>query len=143
MTGVFRPIVMGEDTSEVDEDELWIRKIASGTTPLNAGLELGWWPKKIEAKMTEYGEMVSTAQLSADGDVIKALHHSAVRGNISAIQMWLFNRRPAEWRDVKRIVVSGSAEAKPDMVQSTKMAALELLRENGIVAMQDIEISSE
>ena len=111
--------------AEMTPDEVWLSKISNGTPPLNAGLELGWSPMEIRRKMErpEMAELIMYAEMEADGQVITAVHKAAKAGNMTAAQFWLLNRRPDEWKDVKRIVVTDS----PAVPAATIAAGRELV----------------
>ena len=55
---------------------------------------------------------------------------------MAAITMVLFNRRADRWRDVKRIEVRTDATATINSTESAKAAAIALLADRGVDAMQ-------
>jgi hypothetical protein len=123
---------------EMTAKEEFLTLIAQGVAPINAGIQVSWSPAKTRAMLrdAEFAEMVKDMQDCADGEIVQALFSRAKLGNVSAIQMWLFNRKPDEWRDVKRIEVRSEHKVQIGMVESTKAAVLDLLRDQGVGAMQ-------
>lgn len=122
----------------IEECTRFLELIRSGVGPLNAGLEVGWSPAKTRRmlKQPDFAELVSDANDQLDENIQGALARAAQNGNMTAIQMWLYNRRPEEWRDVKRIEVHNQTEISIGVVASVKQAAAELLREHGPRALQ-------
>ena len=50
-----------------------------------------------------FAEEVSQAEMLADDEVENALYTAAVSGNVTACQVWLYNRRPDAWADRRNI----------------------------------------
>jgi len=123
---------------EIEECTRFLELVRMGVGPLNAGLEVGWSPAKTRRmlKQQEFGDLVADANDQLDENIQAALARAAQNGNMTAIQMWLYNRRPEEWRDVKRIEVHNQTEVSIGIVASVKQAAAELLREHGPKALQ-------
>jgi hypothetical protein len=118
--------------------EQFIEFVAHGVHPVNAGIQVGWSPAKTKAMMrdADFADMIQGATERANASVEEALYAKAVAGNVSAIQMWLFNREPDRWRDVKRIEVRSEHKVQIGMVESVKSGVLELLRGEGVEAIQ-------
>ena len=55
----------------------------------------------------EFAEAVSDAELDAIGKVVNALHEAATSGNVTAIQVFLYNRDPVNWKDKRNIQLGG------------------------------------
>lgn len=127
-----------DQTDELSQLEQWLDMISKGTPPLNAGVELGWTPRQVRdlCKQAEVIDLITMAQNLADGTVVKAMYDQAVRGNMTAIQTWLFNRRPEEWKDIKRVVVSGDLKVETSTIIAAKEAAKELLAAANVVDLQ-------
>jgi hypothetical protein len=106
---------------EMTAKEEFLTLIAQGVAPINAGIQVSWSPAKTRAMLrdAEFAEMVKDMQDCADGEIVQALFSRAKLGNVSAIQMWLFNRKPDEWRDVKRIEVRSEHKVQIGMRSST------------------------
>lgn len=118
--------------------EQFLELVAHGVHPVNAGIQVGWTPAKTKAMMrdAEFADLVSGATDRANATIEEALYVKAASGNVSAIQMWLFNREPERWRDVKRIEVRSDHRVQIGLVESVKTGVLELLNANGVEAMQ-------
>lgn len=118
--------------------EQFIEQIAVGVAPVNAGIAVGWSPAHVRKLMKddEFLDIIRGAQERANGTVEESLFNRAVAGNVAAMQMWLFNREPDRWRDVKRIEVRSEHRVTVAAVESVKSGVLELLREQGVGAMQ-------
>ncbi len=132
---------MPDQFDEMASRERFIELVAMGVSPVNAGIEVNWSPMQTKRKMKEpeFADIIQGALERANASVEEALYARALAGNVSAMQMWLFNREPDRWRDVKRIEVRSDHRVSIGMVESTKTAVLELLRENGVGAMQALE----
>ena len=50
---------------------------------------------------TEFQTAVNQAEMRANELVEDALFHSATNGNVTAMQVWLYNRNPEDWRDMR------------------------------------------
>jgi hypothetical protein len=86
---------------EMTARQEFIDKVSCGTSEFNAGIEVGWTPAKIRTMTADpdFRELVTFARELADGNVEGTLYRLAhEKGNMAAIQMWLFNRRPTVGR---------------------------------------------
>ncbi len=63
-------------------------------------------------KDSEFAEAVSEAESDAIGKVENALFEAATSGNVTAIQVYLYNRNPERWAD-RRSIRSGGEGDKP------------------------------
>lgn len=124
----------------VTEFDAWLQSIADGTPPLNAGIEQGWTPKKINdlLKQPDIAELVYFAQMQADGVMVKAMFDQGKKGNMAAITTWLFNRQPHEWKDTRKVVVSGEGKVDTSTIVAAREAALALLGAASIEELQGI-----
>lgn len=120
------------------QKELFLSLVAQGVAEPNAAFEVDWSPFKLRKilKDPEFRDLIRDARDRCDGDVQKAVHTAALKGNVSAQSLWLFNRQPALWRDVKRIEIRQDTTISIGAVNSYKEAALQLLREQGVGAIQ-------
>lgn len=121
--------------------EEFIDLVARGASPVNAGVQVGWSPQHTRKmlKDEEFADLVMGSVERANGSIEEALYARAMLGNVTAMQMWLFNRAPDRWRDVRRIEVHADHRVEVRQVASTKTAVLELLREHGAGVMQALE----
>lgn len=133
-----------EEFEGITEHLAFLEKVAAGTSEFNAGIEVGWSPAEIRRKCAEpeFRELINFACTQADGNIEKTLYETARRGNIAAMQMWLFNRRPDKWKDVKRIEVRNDVTVSLATVGAVKAGAIELLREHGAGALQQLAIEA-
>lgn len=122
----------------------FLTKVTEGTPEFLAGIEVGWSPAEIRRTVMEPGfrEAIDAAKECADGEIERTLHRLGVRGNMTAIQMWLFNRQPGRWKDVKRIEINQSTTVEISVLAAVKQGALELLRERGALAVQQLAIET-
>ena len=121
--------------------ELFIELVASGVSLQNAALQAGWTPRQLKRELADkdFLELVDAAEERLIGSVEETLVAVARRGNVAAISMFLLNRAPDRWRDIKRIEIKNDVSVSLGMVASVKQGALELLREQGVAALQQIE----
>lgn len=121
--------------------ELFIELVASGVAPINAGIQAGWTPRQLKKELSDpdFRELTDAAQERLIGSVEETLVAVAKRGNVAAITLFLFNRAPERWKDVKRIEIKNDMTISMGMVASVKEGALQLLREQGVGVVQSIE----
>lgn len=131
--------------NDIVERELFLIAIADGIPEDNAGYEVGWTPAQVKRNMADpqFRDMVEAAKTRADGTIEQALFRLAKSGNLGAMQMWLYNRSPERWKDVKRIEVKNDMTINLGVIASTKQAVLELLAERGPAALQPASVSDE
>lgn len=124
--------------NDIVERDLFVELIADGVPELNAGYEVGWTPTQTRRNMADpvFREIVEAARDRADGTIEAALFRLAKNGNLGAMQMWLYNRKPADWKDVRRIEVKNETTINLSVVESTKQAVLEMLASRGAGALQ-------
>lgn len=124
--------------NDIVERDLFVELVADGIPELNAGFEVGWTPSQTKRNMADpvFREIVDAAKERADGTIEAALFRLAKAGNLGAMQMWLYNRSPERWKDVKRIEVKNDTTINLGIVASTKQAVLEMLTENGAASLQ-------
>lgn len=129
-----------DDTTfeEMLEYDRFLELIRDGIPEINAALEVGWTPRRLKQLLNdpEFTELVGYARDEADGTIEKVLYEQASKGKQWAVSLWLFNRQPDRWKDIRRIEVNTTTTVNIGTVRSVKEAALELLREQGIEGMQ-------
>lgn len=124
--------------SETEQIEEWLTLIREGTPPVLAGYEVGWLPAKTNKYLADpsIAELVEAAgDLSVDA-IERVLFAKANAGNMTAIQLVLFNRRPERWRDVKRVEINGNLRITADEAASQAAIVLEMLRNGDVSALQ-------
>jgi hypothetical protein len=124
--------------NDIVERDLFVELIADGVPEINAGYEVGWTPTQTKRNLADpmFREIVTAARDRADGTIEAALFKLAKNGNLGAMQMWLYNRKPADWKDVRRIEVRQDTTINLAVVHSTKQAVLEMLATHGPGALQ-------
>ncbi len=133
---------MAEDTNKAFDDiverDLFVELVADGTPEMLAGMEVGWTPRQTRLNLADpmFFEIVEAAKEMADGTIEHSLFVLAKKGNLGAIQMWLYNRQSGKWKDVKRIEVQSEHHHSVSLVSATKTALAELIREAGPAALQ-------
>lgn len=126
---------------EMVEVERFLELVAVGVAPVNAGIEVGWSPQRTKAHMKDpdFADMVDGALERANASMEQALYAKGMAGNVTAQMWWLMNRAPDRWRDVKRIEVRTEHKVSLTAVESVKAGVLQLIREQGVGAMQALE----
>lgn len=117
--------------------EEFLELLVSGIGVHMAGYQVGWSPRKTKQMMadTDFAELIEAALDRKYDSIEKALHDQAVKGNMAAIQMVLYNRRPGQWKDLRRIEVKTDVTVNLGEVGAAKQAILEMIRTQGAAAM--------
>jgi hypothetical protein len=123
---------------EQRETFTFLEEIRVGTGPINAGVAVGWSPAKVRRLLNDpdFAELVSTAKERLHEDIEATVYRLAKNGHVKAIQMVLYNERSEKWKDVRHINVQQHSTLDIGVVESVKTAARELLREQGVAALQ-------
>ena len=74
-----------------------------------------------------FADAVSDAEMDAIGKVVNALHEAAVSGNVTAIQVFLYNRDPVNWKDKRNIQLGGLDGGPVKVLHDAKGKLLEIL----------------
>lgn len=82
-------------------------------------------------KYPEFKDEESRAEVFACERVENALFQSAIGGNVTAIQVWLYNRMPDRWSDRRHVEVSQRAVTD---VRELSMEELHVIAAQGIAA---------
>jgi hypothetical protein len=122
----------------ISEREQFLRLLKMGVGPINAGVEVGWPPAKTRRIMQEpdMALLVKDAVTQLDETIEFQLVEQAKKGNLTAIKMWLNTRMPERWPDITKVHVTHESTIQIGVVNSVKQAAIELLREHGVAALQ-------
>lgn len=123
----------------------FLEDLRVGVGPLNAAIAVGWSPAKLERMMKDpsFAELVNMAQEQLLESIEETLHKMAQGGHFKALQMVLLNKRPTVWRDIKHIQIEQTTSLDVGVVVSVKQAAIELLRERGVAALQPAVLDVE
>jgi hypothetical protein len=117
--------------SEISARENFLDAIAGGTDPDLAGIEVGWTPRKTRQVMADkdFAELVSLAQNALDLRISRVVARKALGGHEWAVKLWLFNRRPDLFKDVRHIEVKHGVEVPAHVIAATRDAVREGVRE--------------
>lgn len=123
---------------ELMEKQQFLELLLEGRGPLPAGLEIGWSPLRIRQVCAdpEIAQLMTFIGQHMDQSVQYALYRAAMGGNVTAQQIWLFNRDPEHWKDTKRVVHEGEVRIGAEVVHSVRQVALGLLESHGAKALQ-------
>ena len=91
------------DRAKKDE---YLGLLREGTRRGQAAQQVGVNPCTVQRHMQRYPsftEEVSQAEMLANEEVENALYTAAVSGNVTACQVWLYNRIPDAWADRRNI----------------------------------------
>jgi hypothetical protein len=58
----------------------------------------------------KFAAEVAQAETDANELVEQALFNSALKGNVTAQQVWLYNRDPVRWQDKRNVTIGGDKE---------------------------------
>ena len=90
-----------EKFDRLKKDE-FLELLREGMRRGKAAGEVGVNRATVQRHMNRYptfADEVSEAEMHADEEVEDALYQAAISGNVVAIQVWLYNRRPERWQD--------------------------------------------
>lgn len=88
----------------------YLEYISNGHTRGHAATLVGTHRATVSIHMKkdiEFREAVSQAEIDAIGKVENALFEAATSGNVTAIQVYLYNRDPKRWSDRRNIRLAG------------------------------------
>jgi len=60
----------------------------------------------------EFADLADDAEMDANEEVEDALFMAATSGNVTAIQVWLYNRWPERWRDARNLNVVAAVKTE-------------------------------
>lgn len=102
-------ILMAERFDAARKKE-FLRLLANGVRRGHAGAKVGISRKTFSNHMNKYpkfAEAVLQAEMNANELVEQALFKNAMDGNVTAQQVWLYNRDPVQWQDRRNVTVGG------------------------------------
>lgn len=107
----------------------WLKLLESGEPRCLAARKVGLDPKTPERYMKRYSffaQAASEAEMKGasyrDNTVVNALFEAAQSGNVTAIQVWLYNRQPNAWKDRRNVAVTGE-NGQPIKLEVTGLLA--------------------
>jgi hypothetical protein len=128
----------GVDDVELTRTARFFELRMTGVEPALAALEVGWSLRQLRQKERDpyFGEiMVEITQ-----GLVEAVEGVAVRkalaGNTEMIKLFLYNRSPDRWRDVRRIVDERHDTPVEQIAASVTAGVLAAIRESGVRSMQ-------
>ena len=126
------------DPAEVRSELRFCEIILHGTPRLDAAIEVGWSLTKLRRKLHDPGfiDLLEAVEQHQNQIIEQALYWKAKTGNMDAIKMWLFNRYPERWRDVRRIEVEERSEINVTVASSVKSAVIDLIRSGHTQSLQ-------
>lgn len=89
-----------------------------------------------------FAEAISEAEGDAIAKVENALHEAAVSGNVTAIQVYLYNRDPRRWSDKRNIRLTGEGGGPLKIEHGAKDKILKLLERLAISKEKDSQPAS-
>ncbi len=123
----------------------YIELIREGHDRAMAARGIGISLRTVERHMLnsdELREAVSLAETEVNQKVENALYETAMSGNVTAIQVWLYNRDPKRWADKRNIQLAGEGGGPIEVEHSVKDLTDEELLEI-ILRERDRGISKE
>jgi hypothetical protein len=113
-----------------DMKRLYIDLLRKGQRRFAAAKSLGISPRTISKHIRRYPQFASAvllAEVVACDKVENALYKQALKGNVKAIEIWLYNRSPDRWAD-KRSVEHTGPGGGPIQLESTRAAVIAVLQ---------------
>lgn len=126
------------DVVEVRRELRFCELLIAGTARLDAAIEVGWSLAQYQAKLREdpFLELVDAVEHHKNDTIEGVLFQKARYGNMDAIKMWLYNRYPERWRDVRRIEVDDNKTIKVDVAVGVRDSVLAAIRSGSTAALQ-------
>ncbi len=118
----------------------FVEYVRDGMGRLRAAMAVGWSPRQLEARLREpeFVESIELAAFMQNEAVETTLYRLAIAGNMTAVQMWLYNRDPKRWKDTKRVEITQQTTIDIN-IEATKESFLELVAA-GRLSVGDIQI---
>jgi hypothetical protein len=111
-----------------EKQEEYLEKLRQGCTFSNAAAVVGvrrqtvW---SLRKKNKTFDERVKEAQRSCCAQVENALFKSAIEGNTTAQQVFLYNRCPEKWKDKRAVDISAT-------VKKQQFETVEIVKPDGV-----------
>jgi hypothetical protein len=90
--------------------EEFLALLAKGIRPSNAAKKVGIDRRTYQNHINKYpkfAEACTRAEMDANELIEQSLFNSALKGNVTAQQVWLYNRDPERWQDKRNVTVGG------------------------------------
>lgn len=88
----------------IEKQAEYLKLLAHGGRRHASAYKIGITPALICAarkRDPEFNKAMLAAELIANEHVESSLYKSAINGNVTAQQVWLYNRMPEKWRDAR------------------------------------------
>lgn len=93
--------------------EEFLALLAKGIRPANAAKKVGIDRRTYQyhrVKYPKFAEACVRAEMDANELVEQSLFNAALKGNVTAQQVWLYNRDPEHWQDKRNIAIGGDKD---------------------------------
>jgi hypothetical protein len=109
---VYKTVAKGENHKKFDDIKkgIYLEALRNGASRTVAARKAGIHPATVSIHISRdkaFSDEASLAETEADGKVVNALFEAAQSGNVTAIQVWLYNRQPDHWKDKRNTVITG------------------------------------
>jgi hypothetical protein len=136
MSGFLEDLGVSADEMEATMRFFELRVV--GVEPQLAALEVGWSLRKLRTKERDpyFAEVLAEITASQNESVEAVVLRKARGGNADMIKMWLYNRAPERWKDVRRIVDERHDDPVEHVAASVTAGILDAVRLLGVRDMQ-------
>ena len=87
---------------DAEKKKAYLELLRNGGRRMASARAVGVNPRTVEnhiKKDKKFAAELSRAEIEANQQVEDALYQAALSGNVTAIQVWLYNRDPDNWQD--------------------------------------------
>lgn len=120
-----------------DEQLEFLEKVKQGVGMLTAAFALGWTPAKLKLMMAdpEFKDCYQQALTMQIESAEEVLYRLVSRGNMRAIEMFLYNRSPDRWAPpTQKVKISSEKKVEITVRDSAVEAAKALIAERGAIS---------
>lgn len=128
---------MAQEIANADEVLEFFQLVQDGAGQLTSAFAVGWTPNKLKKLLADesFRQMMMEAVTQQVETVEEKLFDLARRGNMRAVEMFLYNRSPDRWSPpTQRVKVESTRRIQVEIVESAVEAARQLIREPGAIA---------
>jgi hypothetical protein len=96
-----------------DKKADYLQKLREGVSPCTAARAVGVSRQLVRLYRKDHPDFAAEERLAvreSHEQVENALFKEAVAGNVTACQVWLYNRRPGRWADRRNVKLTGSGD---------------------------------
>lgn len=128
----------GVDHDELERTARFFEKRVTGVEPALAALEVGWSARQLRLKERDpyFAEIMGEINQGLVEAVEGVAVRKALAGNTEMIKLFLYNRAPDRWRDVRRIVDERHDAPVEQIAASVTAGVLAAIRASGVREMQ-------